>query len=213
MNDYFILNCINYIYFNVTPVVGNPEIFTTTRKLIMEGELERIRTSAGVVSVKVYYAHLFNDAIMWSQHNNKMGTFKLTKIMNLNCASITFVSSIAGLPHSFAITGIGTVEVFRSSTAQESQIWFTEIEKVINFYKQNQIAMKSKENTPRETVLNFTKLPLNKSLGTRASFIYKFLNSEMRLADLFSVLSLIVFKPLLEASKGLFYFYSYCLLS
>ncbi len=177
-------------------VVGNSKIFSTTRKLLKEGELERVRTTAGNVSVKKYYAHLFNDALMWSQRNNA-GKFKLNKSLELNGASITAVN-LPGFPNSFALTAMGTVEVFRSSKIDESQSWMAEIEKVISSFK----VSKPEAQPPPEVLTNLTKLQPSKNLGNRANCVYKFLTAEMRLVELVITLNTAVIKPLLDASKG-----------
>lgn len=176
--------------------VGNPKIFTTTRKLIMEGELERVRTSSGNVTVKVYYAHLFNDVLIWSQRNNVTGTFKLNKMMELKNAKITNVVSLAGLPTSFALTSSSSVEVFRCTNAEESQIWFSEIAQVLMGYKGDDVISYD------DGMSSMPKLPTNKAMGERAAYIHRFLASEMRFADLISTLNISVFKPLFEASRG-----------
>ena len=50
-------------------VVGDPRIFTPNRRLVREGEIERVRGSGGRVEIKKYYVHLFNDAFIYSQRN------------------------------------------------------------------------------------------------------------------------------------------------
>ena len=179
--------------------VGNPKIFTTNRKLIREGVLERIRTIAGNVTVKAYYAHLFNDVLIWSQWNNVAGTFKLNKMMELKNAKITNVVSLAGVPNSFALTSSSSVEVFRCPKAEESQVWCTEIDKVIMGYKQSKV---EDVISYSDVISSMPKLPTTKAMGNRAACIHNFLASEMRFADLFASLTISVFKPLFEASKG-----------
>ena len=46
---------------------GNPIIFTPTRKVVKEGEFERLKkTPNDEIVTHVYYAHLFNDAFIYS---------------------------------------------------------------------------------------------------------------------------------------------------
>ena len=45
---------------------GNPIIFTPTRKIIKEGEIERLKKTNDEISTHIYYAHLFNDAFIYS---------------------------------------------------------------------------------------------------------------------------------------------------
>lgn len=46
---------------------GNPIIFTPTRKIVKEGEFERLKkTPSDEIGTHVYYSHLFNDAFIYS---------------------------------------------------------------------------------------------------------------------------------------------------
>lgn len=59
---------------------GDPVIFTSTRKLVKEGEIERLKKSTAKndeIGTHIYYAHLFNDAFVYSAKNRITGKFKL----------------------------------------------------------------------------------------------------------------------------------------
>lgn len=62
--------------------IGNPAIYTPTRKLIKEGDIERVKAaqSGEGVSVKPYYAHLFNDAFIFS--GKYLRFYKLHKVVS-----------------------------------------------------------------------------------------------------------------------------------
>lgn len=58
---------------------GNPVIYTPTRKMIKEGEMERLKQSdkSEEIQSRLYYAHLFNDAFIFSTRNRLTGFLKL----------------------------------------------------------------------------------------------------------------------------------------
>jgi hypothetical protein len=62
---------------------GNPQIFKPGRKIIREGELEKIRKdkSGQRFSSKSYYAHLFNDCLMYSVRYSMTGMSTLSLVL------------------------------------------------------------------------------------------------------------------------------------
>ena len=156
--------------------------------------MDRVRVAGGNVTVKGYYIHLFNDALMCSQQNLVMGTFKLAKTIDLIGASISAVS-IQGMNFTFSVTGAGTAEVFRCQNIEDFRIWMESIDSVIT-----SLRSKRTDNTIAQT--NSSLLPAQKNLGNRALCVYKFLSTELRLVDQITVIDTVVFKPLIEASNG-----------
>jgi len=65
---------------------GNPVIYTPFRKMIKEGEIERLKKSDKSEEIKshIYYAHLFNDAFIFSTRNRITKSFKLHKAVRLS---------------------------------------------------------------------------------------------------------------------------------
>ena len=75
-------------------VRGHPQIFISSRKLIREGELEIVKVDGEGVGCKAQYAHLFNDALIYSKRD-MTGMFKMTKAIDLAGTTVS-TFSVAG---------------------------------------------------------------------------------------------------------------------
>lgn len=174
--------------------VGHPKIFVSSRRLMREGELERVRVTGGNVAVKSYYIHLFNDSLICSQRNASNDTFKLTKTVDLVGASVAPVI-LQGMMHTFSISGAGATEIFRSSP-EEFQSWVEDIDSVIALLKNRKV-------DGRGAVTQASSLlPTTKNLDVRGQCVHKFLSSELRVLDQYSATLVVLIKPLLDASNG-----------
>jgi hypothetical protein len=102
---------------------GNPKIFTPNRRLIKEGELIKVREAHGQITQKRYYAHLFNDALVYSSLQAVGNfTYKMHKAIDLAGASVANSAS-AALSDTFVVT---------ANTDAQSGMGVT-VEKVDNF--------------------------------------------------------------------------------
>jgi len=180
-------------------VSGNPVIFTPTRKLVKEGEVERIKTKKnGEVDTKVYYAHLFNDAFIYSSRNRVTGGFKLHVALDLKGAQLTH--SQMGAMKVFSLTNTKDFnEAPKLRFAKASEAWFLQIQSQID-------SLKSKRDKRISTMAPTAMVGLPgvnaSSLGSRGSLIYNFLLGEMQFADQMNALNVTVIQPLIDATKG-----------
>ena len=73
---------------------GDPPIFKTGRELLMEGGVEKVRRDPGGKGFtrKVYHAHLFSDALIYSVLNNQNAGFKMHKMIPLQGADVSVLA-------------------------------------------------------------------------------------------------------------------------
>jgi hypothetical protein len=175
-------------------------IFTPTRKLIREGEVERLKLKkSGEIDVKQYYAHLFNDAFIYSSRNRVTGGYKLHVALDLKGAQIDHTS--LGGTKVFSLTnGKDTGEdAAKLRFPRGGETWFVQIQAQIDALKTvkkdkraSAMALRS-EYLPSVNVTN---------LGMRGGLIYTFLMDEMQFADSMAAMNVTVIQPLIDASKG-----------
>lgn len=182
-------------------VSGNPVIFTPNRKLIREGEVERVKLKkTGEVDTKLYYAHLFNDAFIYSSRNRVTGGFKLHVAVDLK--GCTLNHSQMGGSKIFSLVGpkenVDEAPKLRFPKAGES--WFLQIQVQIDALKTAKKDKRSSTFAPKAQV----GLPGvdASALGVRGMMIYQFLLAEIQFADLMSAMNVTVIQPLIDASKG-----------
>jgi hypothetical protein len=188
----------NLLFYTVS---GNPVIFTPTRKLMKEGEVDRVKLKRnGEVDIKPYYCHLFNDAFIYSSRNRVTGGYKLQVAIDLKGASITSEQ-------------VGNVQVFSLVNPKEtledppklrfskaSEAWLTQIQAQID-------ALKVRQKDKRGSTLitkNQAGIPGVdcSQLGPRAALIHNFLLSEMQFADVSNAINITAIQPLIDASRG-----------
>ena len=180
-------------------VSGNPVIFTPTRVLIKEGEVERIKTKkSGEVDTKVYYAHLFNDAFIYSSRNRVTGGFKLHVALDLKGAQ--FTHSQLGPTKVFTLTnGKELDEAPKLRFAKGGEAWILAIQAQID-------ALKTKRDKRISTLVQASQVGIPgvnaSSLGPRGGLIYNFLLGEMQFADGMNAMNVTVIQPLIDATKG-----------
>lgn len=205
---------------------GNPVIFTGNRRLLKEGNLERVKLKADELVGRPYYAHLFNDAFIFSavSLSSSKRRFKLHKAVELDKIEIQRVTESISDPmsdsFSFRISnqnagGEKATDQFRFDSEEEASLWFDIITKQI---KELKAIGDSKTTTRRKSLaadgaatVNAVG-PLEKSLrlqgetsgtrGPRAALIYEFLLTESTLTDVIGALNSIFIGPLMNATKG-----------
>jgi hypothetical protein len=104
-------------------VRGHPKIFTTTRKLIHEGDIDVIVIEADGPRSKTYYGHLFNDAIIYSKRD-MTGMFKLVKAIDLAGMSVS-TFNVAGFTNTFTVRAPSAEpeDIFRCNKSEDFAIW------------------------------------------------------------------------------------------
>ena len=150
---------------------------------------------------KVYYAHLFNDCLMWSQVNNA-GKYKLNRAWELDGSNIT-PATVPNQPYSFLLTTSTSIEreIFTFPTYEIYNNWYKEIDTIIQSF--NNIKNESSSLSNRLSYSSHNNsYNNNKPLGPRGNIIQKFLISETKLSELLISLNLNVFQPMIEASHG-----------
>lgn len=179
-------------------VLGRAPIYTPTRRILREGEIERVRiNSKNEVTLKTHYAHLFNDALIYSVRN-VIGYYRLHYAFDLRDAVLR-KSDGAGLSNTFTIATPEKTEIFRFPTEEETSIWFSLLEDQIRQLKTvNKIA----KRTSMITKANFLPGVKVSALGGRGQLIYRFLQSEIQFAEAMSMMNIAVIQPLLDASNG-----------
>eukprot|EP01038_Epipyxis_sp_PR26KG_P012646 gene12646-16955_t len=180
---------------------GNPSIYTPTRKLLKEGEIERIKLGKnGEIVSKTYYSHLFNDAFIYSS-KNVMGYFKFGHAIDFRGAKLA-KSDLSGVVNAFSLTGKdseGKADHFRLSNENDFNDWFTLIQKQISSAKTRRMDKRSSMVSKVSTALPGVAI---KNLGARAAIIYRFLQNEIQFSEAVSLLNISLIQPLLDASKG-----------
>lgn len=184
-------------------VSGNPVIFTPNRRIIKEAEIERIRLNKeGAIVSKQYYAHLFNDAFVYSSKNVVTGRFKLHNVIDLKGATLG-KSDLLETVLSFSLTAkddaSAKAEHFRLATDEMFRDWFAAVGEVITSLKTHKI-------NKRTSVITRSNVSLPgvdaSKLGPRCMLVYRFLLSELQFSEAMSLLNITVIQPLIAASKG-----------
>ena len=192
------------LFIECIPLVsGNPVIFTPNRRIIKEAEIERIRLNKeGTIVSKQYYAHLFNDAFVYSSKNLVTGRYKLHNVIDLKGATLN-QSDLLPTVLSFSLTAkddsSGKAEHFRLATDEMFRDWYASLGEVINSLKTHKI-------NKRTSVITRSNVSLPgvdpTKLGPRCTLVYKFLLSELQFSEAMSLLNITVIQPLIAASKG-----------
>ena len=195
---------------------GNPQIFKPGRKIICKGELEKVRKdkTGQHYSTKTYYAHLFNDVLMYSVKYSLSGTFKLHKVVDLNDAVVEkcrlpATDVLSTLTNLFSLTAKGDnadgaekVDLFRVDDIEDFLLWMNSIQKQIVQLKANALKMeKSSALAVKSSLSPTTSAPPAAKLGSRGQCINHFLEKEMEYAEAMSAINSVVVQPLLDASK------------
>jgi hypothetical protein len=182
-------------------VSGNPVIFTPNRKLIREGEVERVKVKKnGEVDVKLYYAHLFNDAFIYSSKNRVTGGYKLHKAIDLKGAEIK-QSNLGGMKV-FSLASKADMpgeEEAKLRFQRGSESWFVQIQAQIDALKAARRDKRASALTVRSDYLQGVNVA---SLGMRGAQVYQFLVGEMQFAEVMGAMNVTVIQPLIDASKG-----------
>lgn len=186
-------------------------IFTPNRRIIKEAEIERIRLNKeGQIVSKQYYAHLFNDAFVYSSKNAMTGRFKLHNVIDLKGALLG-KSDLLETVLSFSLTAkddsasaasggkSDKAEHFRFASDETFRDWYGAVGEVIASLKTHKINKRTSVITRSNVSLpgvDATKL------GPRCSLVYRFLLSELQFSEAMSLLNITVIQPLIAASKG-----------
>lgn len=163
-----------------------------------EGEVDRVRSNGtGGVIVKTYYAHLFNDALIYSQRN-LTGKFKLFKAIDLEGAVIS-TAPVTGITNTFSITTMDqNVEIFRVRL-EELGMWVTLVQELITAAQQR----KGKINRRASNIATVPQDMMSaQSKGPRAKFTFEFLMGEISIAETMVALGQSVIQPLVDSSRG-----------
>ncbi len=177
-------------------------IFTPNRRIVKEGDIERVRQSKdGVIVSKTYFAHLFNDAFIYSTRNIVTGRYKLHNVIELKGA-ILEKSGLNGVTHGFSLCSkenAEKIEHFRFASEDDFSVWFTLVNDQLSQLKAHKIGKRSSVIT--RSNVSLPGVDVHK-LGPRCDLIYRFLLSELQFAEAMSLLNITVIQPLIDASKG-----------
>lgn len=212
-------------------VSGNPAIFTPTRRLLKEIEIEKIKlkTGGGEVETKAMVAHIFNDVFIYSRRTVR-GGFKLQHMILFENANFSR-HDISGLTLCFSLmypdssstaTGMSSLlnqtmsvrmnqmktETFRLLCDREEDA--IEIFGLIARHIDEQKAKQQLElaeavnNSKRMSTITTVAIQGVKkdTLGPRLRLVYDFLMEEYAFAEQMNWLNNIMIQPLLDASKG-----------
>jgi hypothetical protein len=185
---------------------GHPAIFTPTRRILCEFEIERVRVKPNnELETKPFQAHLFNDCFIISSYTVTR-KLKLQQMADLRNARIDR-SSIGGTSTGFVLfmnDDDTTGEHFRVQDAKEFEDFMIQVTTQMEASRANRTEVRTATIARRGTVLGGNFLPgvqLN-DLQPRGSEIYRFLIGEMQFAEAVATLNLVMVEPLLNAAKG-----------
>lgn len=209
-------------------VSGNPAIFTPTRRLLKEVEIEKVRVKkGGEMETKAMVAHIFNDVFIYSRRN-VTGGFKLQQMIFFDNANFSR-HDLVGMSLSFslmypdpassglAMTGSSTVsvrmnqmktETFRLLIDREEEAAeiFVLMTKAIQTVKDRKAQDDADAIQAAQNVNNANNIVIQgvtkESLGPRMQLVHAFLIDEMRFAEQIFLMNQIMVQPLLDASKG-----------
>lgn len=157
--------------------------------------------STGEVETKLYYAHLFNDALIYSSRSRVTGAFKLHGSIDFKGAKFE-LHEIGGLSNGFSLHPAEKgrrVEHFRMLTKEDALEWFPLMINQIEVLKTKRIERRTSAMVRSAVTIPGVKLV---DLGERGSVIYKFLLSELQFAEAVTALNICMVQPLIDASKG-----------
>lgn len=181
---------------------GNPVIFTPSRRLLKEADLEKVREkSTGEIETRLYCAHLFNDALIYSSRSRVTGAFKLHSMIDFKGAKFE-LHEIGGLANGFSLHPAekgSKVEHFRMLTKEDAMEWFPLIINQIEVLKTKRIERRTSSMVRNAVTIPGVKIA---ELGARGACIYKFLLSELQFAEAAAALNICIIQPLIDASKG-----------
>jgi hypothetical protein len=194
-----------FILFYSTIVSGNPPIFTATRRILCELEIERVRVKPNQeLILKSFQAHLFNDIFIYST-TTLSGKLKLHQMVDLKTARFDR-NSIGGSQTGFTVFFTEQDELgehFR--ILENSQLYgkfMLLVAQQLEAQKANRTELRTATIAKKKNILgNLPGVQANK-LGIRGQVIYKFLLEEMQFAENVAMLNLVMIQPLLDASKG-----------
>eukprot|EP01033_Poteriospumella_lacustris_P014669 gene14669-10490_t len=185
---------------------GHPAIFTPTRRILCEFEIERVRVKANnELDTKAFQAHLFNDCFIYSSYT-VTGKLKLQQMASLRQARVER-SSIGGTPTGFALylnDDDTAAEHFRVQDPKEYEEFMVQVALQMEANRANRTEVRTATIARRGTMLGGTLLPgvQLSALGQRAAETYRFLIGEMQFAEAVATLNLVMVEPLLNAAKG-----------
>lgn len=154
----------------------------------------------GEHQITSYYAHLFNDALIYSTRSAISGNFKLCDMIELQGATFQ-IHELGGTKTGFSLSKRATPEQFehfKLSTEEQTIDWFSVIIQQIEELEKG----KAKPSGYTPITNQFINTVDVGTLGPRCSLIFKFLNSEKQFAELLSELNTTFIQPLIDASKG-----------
>ncbi len=187
----------------ISQVSGNAVIFTPTRKLLREGDVERIRINKkGEVDTKAYYAHLFNDCIVFSTRRIT-GSYKLHSMFDFKTAEVSKYENTS-VSNGFKIgpkDDPEKAEDYRLLTEEIYNDWFQIIIEQIDLLKTKRIAKRtSTMNMNNKTPAIAGVQP--EKLGPRCSKLYNFLMEEQQFVEVVNAINTTMIQPLMDAAKG-----------
>ena len=165
--------------------------------------MERLRISAtGDLDGKTYYAHLFNDALIYSQRN-VMGYFKLRHTIPLKGATLEPMHNVGG-PGGMTITTADEPDKpyqFRFLRDSDAADWLKAVQMQLEALKVRKKEKRMSNFAISKTNLNLPGVELAR-LGNRCAIIYKFLLGELQFSEAMSAMNVTLIQPLIDASKG-----------
>jgi hypothetical protein len=190
--------------------LGQSKIFKTGRKLLKEGTVEKLKGDKSDPKLVSYYAHLFNDSLIYSQVNRAGTSYKMKKIIDLKglvCESFEESESLEqfGVTNVFTVTRLEnnnkSLDVFRCESEEISNEWYNEIKTEVQTIK---IKESKKNKHIRKSVFSGDSVVNIKELnyGPRATCIYKFLVTETQHQETFNKMMKVMINPLIDSSRG-----------
>mmetsp|Transcript_1135 Transcript_1135/g.2307 ORF Transcript_1135/g.2307 Transcript_1135/m.2307 type:complete len:1180 (-) Transcript_1135:1812-5351(-) len=202
--------------------LNNPEIYTPTRRFVMEGDLERIDHKKK--STKVYFAHLFNDTFIISTKWKRAG-FKFHRAVALAARNVdgtpaTVVNIVSSVVYTnmFEIVTPSITYVFRCGDKEDMDTWVNalrvQITKQVDIQIQQEKCSLSKQNSAEfvmpvsnETTEFGSMCELlskedAKSLDSHAVKVVEYLDAEFVDSTILNLFKNVVIVPLAAASRG-----------
>jgi len=196
-------------------VVGDPIIFTPSRVLLKEGWIERVKNVNGRIDIKFYYAHLFNDAFIYSSCNHSSNAFKLNKAIDLKSAVLNICDDYDHEKGFFYFTSnkkdsikqqeyilLRLSKIEKQSDEDLFSEWMLAIQEQIDALKIKKLA--NKRISALDTIkYNHKSITVDsKKLGSRAQIIYHFLCHAFNYTDMMTMMNITLIQPLISASRG-----------
>lgn len=178
---------------------GRPDIFSPQRRLITEGEV--------TVNGKNYFAHLFNDSLIYSSRSTISGAYRLRHRIALTGAKVELLQDTAkGTgPSSIAITTEDTpLKTLQISFSKESDLieWKKFIDQQVSELDKQQKG----QRRPSKIALSKRSLKLPGAdlaqFGARCTLIYELLQAQLMICEMMPSMNAALIQPLLSASRG-----------